>query len=87
MAVAAESVGGLFRIRDWACDGVDLRNGEGGDAFFTADETHGFVGGRLDADAFWGDAEGGADIGAHRIAMGQDFRRFCDEGGIDVDDL
>lgn len=44
--------------------------GHRGDAFLTADETHGLVGGGLDADAGGRDAKGCADVLLHRFAVG-----------------
>jgi hypothetical protein len=55
-----------------------MRHGHRSDTFLAADEAHAFICGCLDADMVGWDAESGADVRAHRVAVRQDFRGLCD---------
>ena len=58
----------------------------GGDAFFAANKSQAFVGGRLDADLLDVEAERFADAQFHIRNVRKHTRRLCQERGIEIDD-
>ncbi len=59
----------------------------GCNTFFSANESHGFVGGGFDANLLRCDGESVGDVGFHGGDVGHDFRGFCDQRGVNVLDV
>lgn len=65
----------------------EQRDGVGGPALASADETEGLAGRRFDGNQKWGDLQRVSDVLAHPVHIRSDFRLFQHESGVDVHDV